>query len=122
MIPPRSSATARAARKTLSPIGTLVLNTERECDIRSHRDGKAPHHGCVVRTEKPEDEHRHQHTPACSYYRKKSFLTGGKFSDSDLAFDLKSDRQEEYGHQEVVYDLAYVHRMSVMTEEIEVTQ
>ena len=29
MIPPRSSATARAARKTLRPTGTRVLNTER---------------------------------------------------------------------------------------------
>ena len=28
MMPPRSSATANAARKTLSPVGTLVLNTD----------------------------------------------------------------------------------------------
>ena len=29
MIPPRSSATAKAARKILRPTGTLLLNTER---------------------------------------------------------------------------------------------
>ena len=42
------------------------------------------------------------------------------FSDKYLSLNFNTDRKEEDGHQEVVYDCHDRHWMAVMTEEIEI--
>ena len=75
----------------------------------------------IVRADKPEEEHRHKHTAACTDDRKKCLLRIVQFSDAELTLDLKSHRKEEYGHQEVIDDLHESHRVTVVAEKVELT-
>ena len=104
-----------------NPCLEACKHAKRECDISSHRDGKTSLHCRISRAEKVEHQNRNDHTTAGTDDRKKCLIAGRKLSDLDLTLDFKTYRQEKDSHQKVVDHGTKRHCMSVMAEEIEVS-
>ena len=110
-------------------LGKHAEYTKAEGDICGHRNGQAPAHqiqhtGVTDGYMQCDKEHyyRHKHSSACSYDGKHGFFDAGQFASAeDFSLQLKTNAQEEYGHQEVVDKLQQVHCLAMVGEEADAT-
>ena len=94
---------------------------ERECDVSRHRDRDTTLHSRICRAEKHKHEYGNNHSTARSDDREHSLFSCRQLPDKDLALDLKTYREEEDRHKEIVDNLHYGHSVTIVAEEVEVT-